>query len=103
MQVILILYYVWLFYINLYDSVCCAFLSIFLVSMIEWCYQWDDPEYVTKYYESLRRASAQTEKTSWDLAENLWQQLQRVEVKKDKDKDYRKKSDAKDALYYINL
>ena len=69
----------------------------------EWCYQWDDPEFIEKYYASLKHSSLQTQKTSWELAQNLWQQLPAVEIKTDKDKDYRKKSDAKDAVYFINM
>ena len=71
--------------------------------MIEWCYQWDDPEFIEKYYESLKHVNTQREKTTCELAKNLWQQVSKVEAKSDKDKDFHKISDAKDALYYINL
>jgi len=77
------------------------FISIYAVNMIEWCYQWDDPEYVTKYYEGLKRVNNQTGSTSWELAENFWHQIPNVKEKEDK--DYRKVVDAKDAMYFIDL
>ena len=62
----------------------------------EWCYQWDDPEFVEKYYKSLKRQDK--EATSKQLVGVL-----NKPPKKESDRPHHKKSDPKDALYYSDF
>ena len=70
----------------------------------ERCYQGEDhDEFIERYYKSLKREST-IENTSHALKENLKQEQPVVEAKTSKEeKPFQKKSDAKDALYFINL
>jgi len=69
----------------------------------ERCYQWQDPEFVDKYYKSLKER-AQKEQTQKSLMENLWKEPSIVEVKSSKEeKPFHKKADAKDAFYFIDM
>ncbi len=78
---------------------------IFLVNIMgpERCYQWENrEEFIDKYYKSLKR-NDQQENVVNSLIENLEKDLWAIEVKKKADKPFQKKSDAKDALYYMDL
>ena len=67
--------------------------------MIEWCYQWDDPEFVEKYYQQLaKEAKEKAEKQLWETLLTMPEKS-----KSNDEKEYQKKSDASDALYFINL
>ena len=69
----------------------------------EWCYQWEDrEEFIDNYYKSLK-CDDQQEKVVNSLIENLKKDLWAIEVKKKADKPFQKKSDAKDALYFMDL
>ena len=67
--------------------------------MIEWCYQWDDPEFIEKYYQQLAKEAKEKAK------KQLWETLSAIpeKSKTKEEKEYDKKVDASDALYYVNL
>ena len=68
----------------------------------EWCYQWNDPEFVDKYYKSLKH-NGQEEKLVNSVIENLKKDLWAIEVKRRRDGSSPQKADAKDAMYFIDL
>lgn len=74
--------------------------------MFEWCYQWDDyDEAVRRHYANPPRVGgSQIEAASRELAEDLWQNVQSVNVKSSKEENpFHKKPDAKDGVYFINM
>lgn len=82
-------------------------MALFLIWYImgpERCYQWEDyAEFIDNYYKSFKHEPT-IENTSNALMENLGQEQPIVGVKTDKEeKPFQKMSDAKDALYFIDL
>ena len=74
--------------------------------MFEWCYQWEDyNEAVRRYYANPSRVGkTQIEAASKELAEDLWQNVQVVNVKSSEEKrPFHKKPDPKDGVYFINI
>ena len=72
--------------------------------MLEWCYQWDNPEYVEKHYEGEKKENLRSEQTSEALASNLWKEKSVVWVVDNNSENHNHKNeDAKDALYFVDL
>ena len=74
--------------------------------MFEWCYQWEDyDEAVRRFYANPSRVGkTQIDAASKELADDLWQNVQPVNVKSSEDdRSFHKKADAKDAVYFINM
>lgn len=72
--------------------------------MLEWCYQWDNPEYIEKHYEGGKKENLWAEQTSKALVNNLWKQRPVVWAVDDNSENRNHKSeDAKDALYFVDL
>jgi hypothetical protein len=72
--------------------------------MLEWCYQWDNPEYVERRYEGEKEENSWCENISKALACNLWNEKTVVWVVDNDSKNHNHKNeDAKDALYFVDL
>ena len=73
--------------------------------MLEWCYQWDNPEYVDKHYEAGKNENLWSEQTSKVLLGSLLKEKPIVGVAVDKNSENcnHKNEDPKDALYFVDL
>jgi len=75
------------------------------VLMLEWCYQWDNPEYVDKHYEHEKNENLWSEQISKALLGSLLKEKPIVGVAVDKNSEIhnQENSDPKDALYFVDL
>jgi len=75
------------------------------VLMLEWCYQWDNPEYVDNHYDGEKKENLWSEQTSKALLGSLLKEKPIVGVVVDKNSEIhnQENSDPKDALYFVDL
>lgn len=81
-----------------------AVLICICISMLERCYQWDNPDYVEKHYENSEKKEFWDEKISKALKDNLWEGKPIIPVTVDKNSERSNQTgDPKDALYFVDL
>jgi hypothetical protein len=72
--------------------------------MLEWCYQWDNSEYVEKHYEWEKKENLWNGQISKALVSNLWKERPVIWVVDNNSQNYNHKNeDPKDALYFVDL